>query len=199
MSVHRYQVSAAADTLLPRDRLVNNVYLNHTVPGVIAPTDIEAVCNDLADVFAANWYGGGDSREITVRAYEIGTPPNFPVASVTKGTGLAPASAVPREVALCLSFYSGRNLPRRRGRIYLPMAGHSSAVGLRPAAGVRTAALDLGTAIANVGGVDVDWSVYSQRDGAPFAISHMWVDDEWDTVRSRGLKATTRDARDLSE
>ena len=34
--------------------------------------------------------------------------------------------------------------------------------------------------------------VYSKALNQSFGISNFWVDNEWDTVRSRGLKADSR-------
>ena len=38
-----------------------------------------------------------------------------------------------------------------------------------------------------------NWVVWSQKlRKSQGGVSDVWCDDEWDTVRSRGLKATTR-------
>jgi hypothetical protein len=50
----------------------------------------------------------------------------------------------------------------------------------------------VGDALGALGGVDVDWSVHSPTAGTTEKVEHYWCDDEWDTVRSRGLRATTR-------
>jgi hypothetical protein len=77
----------------------------------------------------------------------------------------------------------------------------------RPTGAIRTALLELATRLGDVGGGDIDWCVYSPTQ---FAISgslgpsfepvkHVWVDDAWDTQRSRGLEPTMRSAGTLNE
>ena len=50
----------------------------------------------------------------------------------------------------------------------------------------------MGAAFANLGGVNVDWQVYSPTDGVGRTVKSYWCDDEWDTMRSRGLRSTMR-------
>jgi hypothetical protein len=38
----------------------------------------------------------------------------------------------------------------------------------------------------------VAWVVWSRKDQVARPVTNYWCDDEWDTVRSRGLKAVTR-------
>lgn len=187
MPLYRAQISAMADSALPRDRLVNTLHFDDAGAG----SDPQALCNDLVEVFRAGWYTA-PVREVMGRFYEVGPPPQFPVAETIINPNAAPLSSAPREVALCLSYFSERNLPRRRGRIYLAANAGGLGLGVRPTAADRTKALALGQAFADLGGVDVDWVVYSQADASHHDVSDTWVDDEWDTMRSRGLRATTR-------
>ena len=187
MPLYRMQVAAAADTAFPRDRLVNTLHFDDA--GVTS--DPESLCQDLLDVFQAGWYSPSGAREIRVSAYEVGDP-GPPVATVVENEGTAPVSATVREVALCLSYYAGENRPRRRGRIYLPVLAQGAENGARPREGLLTAALALGDAFAGLGGADVDWVLYSPTESAHFDVTNTWVDDEWDTIRSRGLRPTTR-------
>jgi len=105
----------------------------------------------------------------------------------------------PREVALCLSYYAEQNVPRRRGRLYIgPFT--DAAMEIRPPAGNAIGAVaSLAPALAAVGGADVDWCLYSPTNDVATAgatklrtITNWWVDNEWDTVRSRGRRATSR-------
>lgn len=195
MPLYRFQLAFAGDTQLERDQVVNTVHLNDAGVG----TDPESLATDLLAAFRANWYGPVRYGKCT--GYEVGPPPQFPVAFVESNVGNAPQSGCPREVALCLSYYSERNLPRQRGRIFL-CAGMNGTIGtpaVRPDESERLLALNLGQAIADVGGADVDWVVYSPTDGEARSISHAWVDDEWDTIRSRGLDSTDREMITLNE
>jgi hypothetical protein len=55
-----------------------------------------------------------------------------------------------------------------------------------------TKVMALGPIFANLGGSDVDWIVWSRKNHTATKVQNYWVDDEWDTVRSRGLKRSTR-------
>lgn len=200
MALARFEVAVAADTLLPRDRCVNVLHFNiQQIPLVSPSPNLDQLCHDLAQIYSTTWHN--DSREIKVTAYDDqGTKPVYPSATYVQDEGLAPASDVPREVALCLSFYADRNIPRHRGRIYLPLCtSFSSATGVRPSQGIMDAALDMATAFKNLGGADVDWQIRSTRDSTSRNVQQAWVDDEWDTMRSRGMRATRRTQRAIGE
>jgi hypothetical protein len=186
MAAKRFQVAIAADTAFPRDRFVNTLYFED-----IGTSDQDGLCNDLAHIFDSFWYSEG-TREIWVKSYEVGPPPNFPIGEAKLNAGLNPPSSVPREVALCLSFHGGNNLPRQRGRIYLSAAGAVTAVSTRPANSLMQKAVDLGQHFADLGGADVSWNVHSQTTGEDIEVTTCFADDEWDTVRSRGLDPSYR-------
>jgi hypothetical protein len=188
MPVWRMQVEFGADSALPKDSLVITPHFNDTGAG----TDPDGLAQDLADGLTAV---SDAARQIKVTAYDAqGTPPVFPQAQAIANAGSFPPSQVPREIALCFSFYSEQNRPRYRGRLYLPwvLKGGQSP-GLRPS---MTTANTLGSTLASLfsglGGADVDWVVYSRVDDEARKVSNWWIDDEWDTVRSRGLRPTTR-------
>ena len=193
MPVWRLQTTVAADSLFPRDRIVMTPHFNDHG----ATTDPQGLCDDLAAAVSA-WMVGPATREVTVTAYDAqGTPPVFPQGHTVVNTGLAPATAIMREVALCLSFYSEQNRPRQRGRLYIPafLAQGGTSVPLRPLATARQKVADLVPILADLGGLDVDWVVFSRLPvpgGTPRKVSNWWVDDEWDVVRSRGLQPTVR-------
>jgi hypothetical protein len=183
-------VAAQLDTDLPRDRVINVLHFNDR--GI--SSDEEQLCEDVATLFDTSWYSFTHPK-ITVTSYDQqGTQPIYPNAQFIKNpAAVAQPSTRPREIALCLSFYSGQNIPRKRGRVYLSMAGHGGgALGLRPDPTERTAAMALATGLAGIGGVDVDWEVWSVAGNAGYPVTHAWCDDEWDVQRRRGLKATTR-------
>jgi len=69
----------------------------------------------------------------------------------------------------------------------------------RPSADLRTNVLALATGLANIGGFDINWCVRSRfpilpgdQGGTMWPVQASWVDDEFDTIRSRGLRGTTR-------
>jgi hypothetical protein len=177
------------DTAFARDKIVNVLHFED----VGITNDWDGNCEALAHIYQDHWLDNG-AREINVRAYDAeGAPPHFPKGEFTLNPGtVGPASSCPREVALCLSYYATRNLPRQRGRIYLPIAGTSHNPALRPNPTIMNKALAMGQFFADLGGADVSWNVWSTVDTQGREVTNTWVDDEWDTQRSRGLRATTR-------
>ena len=193
MPIFKLQVSMAGDSALPRDRMVITPHFNDQGVG----TDPQELCEDLAAALSP-WCN--DLREITVKAYDAqGTPPVYPVGDAIINADTYPASGAPREIALCLSFYSERNTKRNRGRLYIPWCVLSAGAGVRPTEANRIKVGTLATILSDLGGVDVDWCVYSRLDDAARPVTNWWVDDEWDTIRSRGLRPTTRTAGTTTE
>jgi hypothetical protein len=144
----------------------------------------------------------GAAREINVRVYDAaGLPPHFPKGEHTVGAGLAPVTSRPRETALCLSYYGERNLPRTRGRIYFcPAIGQNLTLdSVRPGLGSRNELLRMAQGIADLGGPDVDWSWRSRVGNDNGPVKTAYVDDEWDTIRSRGLDPSTRNILVVNE
>ena len=120
-------------------------------------------------------------------------------------------SPLPEEVALCLSYYTDRNIKSHRGRIYLGPWNYSStgATGGRslPAAELMTTMAAAATAMVDhtasatglvitgaVGSPDdaVSWELYSKVLNTFSPIFHGWVDNEWDGQRRRRVEATAR-------
>lgn len=196
MPIWRLQTEFSADSTLPRDVLTITPHFDDGG----ALTDPQGLCDDLAAALDT-WVGTGE-RQIKVTAYDAqGTKPVYPQGEAIVNVGVAPASACMREVALCLSFYSQRNIPRQRGRLYIPAPLWTVASGLtvRPSGPQRQQVMGLGPIFEQLGGVDVDWVVYSRADNDAYPVTNYWVDDEWDVVRSRGLRSTTREEASTSE
>jgi len=183
------------DTAAPRDVTTNTFYLKNNSPTADEP-------DGLADDIVALWVARSEftcgSNEVECRIYDMEDEEPRPILEQHK-VAIPLAVSGPREVALCLSYYADRNIPRRRGRLYL---GPLHATTDRPSDAFMNAALGLGDALAALGGIDIDWVVFSPTDWAAhpgddaedFAhpVSDCWCDDEWDTVRSRGRKSTRR-------
>lgn len=194
MPLLKFQIQAGADTALLADRIVNTFYLNDQGVG----SDPEQLCSDAIGVFQT-WYGV--NRFMACTAYlATGPAPHYPLGYAEVNVGSNPQSSIPREVALCLSYFADRNLPRQRGRIYLAAALNGSfGVSVRPSSGWRAAALAIGQGLSDLGGVDVDWQVWSPTDQQGRNVTMAWCDDEWDTIRSRGLAPTTREQLVIDE
>jgi len=64
--------------------------------------------------------------------------------------------------------------------------------GARIVVATRDKALSLAQGIADIGGIDVSWQVWSPTDNQGRDVTNAWVDDAWDVQRRRGLRASTR-------
>jgi hypothetical protein len=193
MPVWKLQTAIQVNSTAPRDAHVVTPHVNDQGVG----TDPEQLCQDWAEAVSTLMQGG---NQITVKAYDAqGSQPVYPQGDAQVGAGLAPAAKSPSEVALCLSFYSVRNLPRQRGRIYLPIAARYGLLSVRPETQMLDWAAEWAQALQDLGGPDVDWCVYSKTDGVPRTITNWYCDNEFDTVRSRGLRWTDRRTGTTSE
>jgi hypothetical protein len=200
MALIEAQVAVALDSTLPRDRIISVLHFNAHDIDPVAGIDYNQLATDLDAIWRSNWGRPAGTQEQQVTLYDLDDPkPRAPRAQVVTSKGAAPNSNLPREVALCLSFYSERNLPRNRGRIYLsPAARGLSSLGARPSATNMSDALAMADAFSGLGGVNIDWCVRSVMDNQFKKVTHAFVDDEWDTVRKRGLRKTTRQEHDVS-
>jgi hypothetical protein len=195
---YRAQCSMWRDSVAERDAMQINPVFHDT--GLTSDPD------DLADDLIQGIKTIiGTGKQLRVRLYELpgGPGPNYPVAEKTLYVGSAPSSVVPREIALCLSFYSENNVKRKRGRLYIPMAaGNTTAADMvgRPTTSLRDLlASQWPPLFQGLGGVDVDWSIWSELDQQHRPVTDWWIDDEWDIQRRRGLRGTTRTKGTTSE
>lgn len=126
--------------------------------------------------------------------------PRAPVSSGSWNLASAPSlGSLPPEVSLVLSFQgeqeSGVPQARKRGRVFIPfLFSNANGSDGRPIAAtitdVRDAANALLTASNNAAGWT--WLVFSRVAPGYTAVTNGWVDNEWDTQRRRGRKATSR-------
>ncbi len=198
MAMHDYQVLMLNDSGLPRDHAVNILHYDTLLPETVAGTvaDIVAAYQTLGTILNTAY------TNVTVKAYnpEGGAPIETLTGPVDFNGGFGPL-----EQALCLSYSADDNVagaPRRRGRIYLPCTGAST----RPSLTLRNQLLDFGEKLAQIGTADATtWHMLSRvGSGTALApvpvyrkIESISVDDEWDTQRRRGLRATSRIRRDV--
>lgn len=165
-----------------KDAIVNTLYFN--VSGSVDDPDYNSLGNDLYTIWAGRIWAAG--RFLDIRGYDMSDPEPREVKYRKTGqvTGTAPNGV--RQVALALSYYSDRNLPRQRGRIFLGPWNLS-----QPSASTTQTAAVIGLAplLAGLGGLNVDWSLWSPTTQTSSRINHAWVDDSYDIIRSRKLKA----------
>jgi len=183
MGHYRAQIAFQMDSALPRDAVTINPHY---------------FCDNaqaLADQLKANLLAAADvgpTWPFTIKVYDAQkAPPSYPLYSTTNGTGFK-ATTYPREVAVCLSYYATVNRPRWRGRLYLPGALLTPTLGLRPNATTMNKALSFRTILTSAMPEGTYMEVWSPTAGEGHGVTNWWVDDEWDIVRSRGLKGSTR-------
>lgn len=189
MPLYRIQVETRRGADVAIDHVVNTFYLQD-----IGPTsDPQNLADDAAQLWVdfRNYPNGITS--CNTKVYDMDQPePRVPVAESGRLVTSSGQESAPREVALCLSFFATNNVPRRRGRLYIGPWPVGQVFQERPGASITGVLETLANGLANLGGVDVDWMQYSPTNNLANKVTNWWVDNEWDTVRSRGLKATTR-------
>jgi hypothetical protein len=183
MAIYRAQISFLVDGNLPVDAMtINPHYFGD---------DAQAIANVLKNNLSA-FAPIGPAAPFTVKMYDAEKPPpSYPLATVVQA-GTPVNSIVPRELSLCLSYYSTFNRPRLRGRLYLPSPFITGSYASRPTGAQVAEALSWNTPLTQGLPSATNMVVWSRRDRKANGVSDFWVDDEWDIVRSRGRKPTSR-------
>jgi hypothetical protein len=183
MAIYRAQIGFAMDSALPRDVVtINPHYFGDNAQG-------------LADALKANLLANtqvGATSPFTIKVYDAQkAPPSYPLATASSGTGFKTTS-IPRELALCLSYYSTNNRPGYRGRLYIPASFCGGTPSLRPSGTQQTNAMSFKNTLAQNLPAQHNWVIYSPKRNQSDGVTDVWVDDEWDIVRSRGLRGMSR-------
>lgn len=186
----------ALSTDVPREYITNHFAFNTGASATIA--QFQALADAVLNIWKRSpgpaW--GWSSCKLTVNAYDRADPKPRPEKGhslYVPGSWLT-STAQARQVALCVSFYAQRNLPRQRGRVYL-FPGNNAGASERPGTAVMNAAmqtlLDLSAATL---ALTPSWTheVWSQKAGQTFGVDNYWVNDVWDTQRRRAPKETVR-------
>lgn len=181
--IFRCQLSFQYGSALPRDAMAITPHFFGSDPVALA--------NALkTNIIAA--VPSGATLPFTIKVYNAqAPPPSYPLATVTNGTGFAPYNNA-REIAICLSYYSTYNRKSYRGRLYLPGQWVGGAFQERPSQTQRDAALAFKSIFTTGMPATHNWVVFSRKLNQSFGVTNCWVDDEWDVIRSRGLRGTVR-------
>lgn len=137
---------------------------------------------------------------LTLTSYDMADPePRPPVLTTTANLNPAAGNPLPTEVSLVMSFQAIRQagVPQswRRGRIYLPFLGEDdNHTDGRPTAAAVTALAQAGDDLLAAATADPlwQWVIYSTVAPGWSTVNNGWVDNEWDTQRRRGRRATSR-------
>lgn len=121
------QVVFQSNTGLPKDRFVNTW---HFVGGVGGGDGSEMLgcaarlaafyCQTYTGLTIGEFLSSGIERVATVNVYDYNQPkPRIPFPFHFTLPAATNPIQLPEEVALVMSYYSARNLPRQRGRVYI--------------------------------------------------------------------------------
>lgn len=213
---------------LPKDEMINTFHFTDSTgdsavqAGQLAAARISAFYSAAHSVAALmSFLASTVDPTITVKCYDVAAPEPRPI--VYQGHFAIPAAtgaSLPTEVALCLSYYTDRNIVGHRGRLYIgPLSTFcldASGSNPRPDAtlvsSMRQAALQLAnpegdtvagnlvTDVTTVGsaGTGIPKWVLASRNGVhagPIVYNNIlggWIDNEWDTQRRRRIASTAR-------
>ena len=201
MTIVRSEVTTESAGDIPRDFAVNVVYHNVTANLAVGDVGWQNHADEVRDVFSnvsPDTSAGTHllaGRKITVKCYDLADAKPRPVRGMSvyvPATQDPNASVGPRQIALCLSYYAGRNLPSERGRIYIGPLKFTD-LAPKPASFVQDAVLAIGKGLFNVGGGNVHWQQHSEKSGVTSTITDIWVDNRWDTIRGRLQRADSRE------
>ena len=196
-TTYKFQITMPQVSTLPRDIISHTFHMQHLAPSL---TDLDNIAQDAALLFQKHYGGDAAGMKVTCKVYDMGAGPHVPKSEKTVGT-LPWQAGCPREVALCLSFAKRANLPRERGRLYMSVGAYLggsaiSTITERPNAFAINKVLELysksNESLPDLGAANWTFGVYSPTNDAFYKTETAWVDNEWDTVRSRGVRATTR-------
>jgi hypothetical protein len=178
-----------SEATVAKNVMTNTLYFN--VSGQVGQDpDYTSLVNDLWTIISGHrWVAG---RYLDVRAYSMDDPEPRPIKARKVATVSGSQAQGPHQLALALSYYADRNLPRQRGRIFTGPWLPNSTGGEFATADQQQEVLTLAGQLAGLGGVNVDWSLYSPTTGDHTRINHAWVDNSWDIIRSRKLDGTNR-------
>lgn len=195
-TVYKFQVSMPVDDTLARNR-ISNVFCMQHVTGGLVNADLQDIAEDVVAMWQTRYHDL--TKEVQCKVYDTDAKPNYPRADAVVNGGNPWLASSPREVALCLSFAGEhRGNKSERGRLYLmpDLDPTSLTYGLRPSGAHLQWALDFYTdpnaSLPDLGGVDWKFGVWSKTYGTFKQTTQAWVNDDWDTMRSRGLRETTR-------
>jgi hypothetical protein len=189
VAVYRVMYTGKWTDSLPRDAVVN--VLHFAAPSALSGAELNDLCADVADAYETTTPFG--SRGHHVKAYDIEDDMPRPIKgeAIVAASG-AVATSGNRDVALCLSFYSGRNLPRQRGRIYLGPFSSTDAGSNKPPAALITALAGMPAKFAAAGPATAEWGIYSRTEDTCRGVTNWYIDNEWDTQRRRGFRSDSR-------
>lgn len=204
MALVRSQIVTKVSGVGPADWGTNNVWHTIDTSGVNPPADYQNHANQIRDLFAGLNTTTGSSfkvynkRALLIKVYDDADPPHAPprAQATYSGTGDSISISMPPQVACVLSYYADINLPSQRGRIYVgpfmaTLLGATQATYTVPTV-TQNQILDLGHGLFDIGGENVAHVVHSRKTATNHVVTDYFVDNRWDTIRSRLQKSSGR-------
>jgi hypothetical protein len=211
--IFRAQVVFQGPSGLAEDQYVNNWYFRNDDSPLIDPATLAGYIASVLDAFYDGTFAPAVSpisdrlwdgvTEVTYKVYDLGQPtPRYPIVEPTPRPWVPDGGGtpLPGEVACCLSYKAG-NGARKRGRVYIgPLdGGVVDQAGSNPRV-QASFQQQLGLAAVNVLNTseNVTWMQVSPTAGIASEVQEVWVDNSFDTQRSRGASPTSRRRWDAS-
>jgi len=188
----------------PAQNTVHTVW-HHNISFSTSDFDYQGHCDNIANCFLHGTNGSSHfflytSRKIHVKVYEMQDLKPRPVRGETilTPTSWDTTAIAPREIAVPMRYYAGRNIKGKRGRLFIgPWDMSQIAETVDPL--FQTSLCDLATALGAVGGANTSWVLHhpsldvldapgSPGGTTPAAYSDItaaWVSDLWAHMESR--------------
>jgi hypothetical protein len=205
MALIHGQVKLAAATGLPADDVLNTWNFDGDEvdwPDVAA--DLIQFYNDMLHAFISSDISRAPlACQVRIFTPSIITGVMGPARLIVPFTLDPPGPAVetrlPEEVAVALSFHADKTDPRQRGRVF---CGPLNQLVMQSGGGGNLLSRVDPDFCTNLGisaeafrvdnEPDHPWVVWSRADLALYEVTGGWVDNAFDTIRSRGERATVR-------
>lgn len=181
----------------PENYVVNTLHFSADNADV---TTCNAISDDIIDAYdaasdvLAGFVSFGTSQ---IKFYDLSDPePRAPIVTTNIPALTTSGASLPTQLAICLSFQgapvSGSPQARRRGRIFLGPVNDANEAFL--SAGRQGVAASFGTTLlaASEAAATWNWVVYSRVNDSSVNVVDGWVDNRYDTVRSRAQAPTNR-------
>lgn len=202
---YQVQVELRTQTGIPADNVINTFafqWLGGGAPDFASLGGlIDSFYGDL-DTGILSSVISSDTNAHQMKVYDLTDPSPRPPVYLHEFTQGGGGSPLPAEVAICASFQglqeAGHSQARRRGRIFIgPVRQTTSEAGSdgypRVSASARSTIAAACTNLQTNGSLaDWVWCVWSRTDDELYIVNNGWIEDEYDTQRSRGPGPLTR-------
>ena len=195
MTIVRAHVEWMIDPDHPENNFVNVPHFNVQTAGGLSPADWGELAADLAEGVKAWQSASAVPHKVKTKLYDAEAPkPNYPQAIYETQDPIRTLDQWPHEIALCLSYYAVHNAPRQRGRLYIcpGLCFSATNIGTYATDTEIQKIADLAQVFEDLGGVNVDWVVWSRLTHTAHAVTDYWVDNGWDVQRRRGVPGIKR-------